>query len=90
MRPISPNTGHDEIMVAEDQLQYLPLAAAIVPTTDGGREMLMRYTFTPAERERIAEGDDLALTMPMRVFPHCLELWSDGLGRRYAIHTEGA
>jgi hypothetical protein len=85
VRPIS--TGFDgERIVAEEQLEYCPLPAFAYLDQDGTPVQLMRYTFTPAERAAIAAGDDLALSMPGLVAPHCLRLWGEELER----HAGGA
>lgn len=58
---IAPRTGADEITIAEDQLEYKPLVAAVYRTPEGAPMLLTRWTFTAEERERIAAGEDLYL-----------------------------
>jgi hypothetical protein len=65
MRPVSPRIeGLDEIMVAEDQHDYKPLAAALQPHTDGSTSRVCRWTFSDEERAAIARGEDLYFLTP--------------------------
>jgi hypothetical protein len=61
VRPISPDTGAPERVIAEEQEEYLPLPVAYytVDQMPGARMLLTRWTFTPEERLAIAEGADL-------------------------------
>lgn len=59
MRPVAPRTGAPEVMVAEHQEEYMPLAVALYDYTDGTRGLLTRWTFTPEERAAIAGGEDV-------------------------------
>ena len=59
MRMIGPRTGHEEITVAEDQLQYLPITVNRFTQADGSVIILTRWQPTPDERQRIANGEDL-------------------------------
>jgi hypothetical protein len=61
----APRTGADEITVAEEQLEYLPLTVAVYrypddhPDFPGVVYLLSRWSFTPAEREQLAKGEDI-------------------------------
>lgn len=63
MEPIKPELGlGPEIVIAEDQPQYLPLPAEAVRLSRRGVEALVvRFTFTPEERIKISLGEDLYL-----------------------------
>lgn len=63
MRPVAPRVGLPEVMIAEEQEEYLPLAGAPLEFDDGTKGMLTRWTFTPEERQAIAEGKDLYLIL---------------------------
>ncbi len=59
MRPIAPRIeGADEFVIAEEQLEYMPVTACLVQFDDE-LSRVCRWTFTPEERERIAAGEDL-------------------------------
>lgn len=59
-RPISPDTGAPELMIATDQHEYMELAAARYIDTELQTPILLtRWTFTDEERLAIAEGEDL-------------------------------
>ena len=60
---IAPRTGAPEITVAEDQLEYLPITMALYGDETGVKQMLSRWTFTPEERARIANGEDLYVAL---------------------------
>lgn len=62
MRPVSPRTGAPELMVAEEQEQYQPLAVAMYADDEGTIYRVTRWTFTPEERERIARGEDIYIS----------------------------
>lgn len=65
-RFISPNTGAPETVLAEDQLDYLPVSVAhYVDTEKGVRIMAVRISFSDKERLAIAEGEDIYITQLM-------------------------
>ena len=76
MRPIAPRIGFPEVMIAEEQEEYLPLAAAIVEHTDGSTSRVCRWTFTKEERQRIGAGEDIYFATPASVplTPHSLQV----------------
>lgn len=78
MRPIAPRFPDDpnirEVVIAEDQHEYRSLTGAIVTFPDGEVGVFARWTFTRAERERIAAGEDVYLYFPHRMAPHVLSL----------------
>jgi hypothetical protein len=61
MRPIAPRIyGAEEVTIAEEQHEYLPITAAIVHGEDGTVSRVCRWAFTDAEREEIFfKGADL-------------------------------
>lgn len=62
MRSIAPRTGADEVTVAEDQPEYLPITVALYAQPIGETAVLHRLTRwqpTPAERAAIAAGEDI-------------------------------
>lgn len=73
MRPIAPRlVGYDEITVAEDQPEYMPLAACILaatflPHADGSATRVCRWTFTPEERKQVAAGADIYFGSPAAI-----------------------
>lgn len=81
MRP--RNLGFDviggrEIMMAEDQLDLIPIAATVaVAEGDDFPTYWMRWTLSQEERQRIAAGEDLTISMPHGVHPYTLRLLRD-------------
>ena len=78
MRAIAPRIGKaEEVTLAENQLEYMPLVAAVFDRLRGGKTYVTRWTPTDDERKRIAKGEDIyvaqflptneTLFMPMRV-----------------------
>lgn len=60
MRSVSPNIeGAEEFVIAEDQLEYMPVVACLVQFGNDPITRVIRYTLTPEERKQIAEGEDL-------------------------------
>lgn len=59
MRPISPNTGAPEKVIAEQQEQYMPISVARYIDDNKIVHLLTRWTLTPAEREAVAKGEDI-------------------------------
>lgn len=59
MRPVSPNTGAPESVVAEEQDEYMPLSVARYVQEDGVLHLLTRWTLTPEERDAVAKGEDI-------------------------------
>lgn len=90
MRCVAPRTGAPEVMVAENQEEYLTVTVAIHHNPDGaGRYLLTRWTFTPEERDRIAKGEDLYVAQlnfgsPMTPINACVGpgWWAED-GKRY-------
>lgn len=75
MRPVAPRLRDlDEVMIAEEQEEFMPLAAALQPHTDGSRSVICRWTLTDEERTRIGAGEDIYIAMPQSVFPHSLSV----------------
>ena len=84
MRTIRPSVGLNspeleaaERTVAEDQLEYAPVVA--LTTEDNGESWtVVRWTLTDEERQRVASGEDIAVTFPGgAVMPHSLRLMMD-------------
>jgi hypothetical protein len=65
MNPVSPVIpGHEEIpehVFAADQPEYLPLPAVIVPGPNG--EVITRWKMTDEEKELLAKGGDIYLSL---------------------------
>lgn len=61
MHMVAPRTGALEVTLAEDQLEYKPLVAAVYETEAGARVLLTRWRFSDEDRARIAAGEDLYL-----------------------------
>lgn len=75
MRPIAPRIdGADEITIAEEQHEYMPLTAAIVRHDDESVQRVCRWTFTSEERARIAAGEDIyfGTRASIQLTPHWL------------------
>lgn len=90
MRMIAPRTGAHEITLAEDQLEYKPLVAAVYVRPDFGNApmLLTRWTFTEEERAAIAAGEDLYLGV--LTFGQPLQPLSVQVGPAGYIVEEGA
>lgn len=78
MRPIAPKfPDHPQIEerpIAEEQLEYKTIIGARVYFDDGSVQVFARWTFTPEERERIANGEDVYISFPKYMAPHSVEL----------------
>jgi len=63
MKPISPIRGmeEEEVTYAKDQPEYQQLPTLKSSVRDGRGKIMMRWEFTKAEREAIADGADLYL-----------------------------
>jgi len=88
---IAPRTGAEEITIAEDQLEYSPLVAAVYAHAAYGNApfLLTRWTFTDEERAAIAAGEDLylgVLTFGQPLQPLSLQVGPQG----YLAPQEGS
>jgi hypothetical protein len=63
MHMVAPRTGADEITIAEDQLEYKPLVVAVYQTPQGVPVLLTRWRLTEEERQLVAAGEDLYLSV---------------------------
>jgi hypothetical protein len=65
MRMVAPRTGAVEISIAEEQLEYKPLVAAMYqnPAYGGALTLLTRWRLTEEEKARVAAGEDLYLSV---------------------------
>lgn len=82
MRMVAPRTGAPEVTIAEDQVEYLPVTAAVYEI-DGVRTLLTRWRMDDAERERLAAGEDIYLavmTFGNPLQPISLQVGPDGYG----------
>jgi len=59
MKPVSPNTGAPELTFAADQPQYIPVSVAVYDYPPLSRGLLTRWSLTPEERTRVANGEDI-------------------------------
>jgi hypothetical protein len=71
MRTIAPRTGAPEQVIAEEQEEYQPVTVGLYTFLDqpGSMGVLLRYTFTKEEREKLARGEDLYI---MQLYPQGL------------------
>jgi hypothetical protein len=62
---VAPRLGEEfpEIAIAEEQLEYKTLTASPVLFDDGSLGLITRWAFTVEEKERVARGEDLFLTI---------------------------
>ena len=60
-RPVIEGLEAHEVVFAEHQSEYVPLRALV--STDHGRRAMSRWTLTPEQRQAIADGADLFLTL---------------------------
>jgi hypothetical protein len=83
MRPIAPRLNHpaaDELSVAEEQEEFKTITMARVAYGDGTHAMVGRWTLTPEERKRVADGEDIYVTFPTHTFPHTISLRPEWAG----------
>ncbi|MGV3707974.1 MAG: hypothetical protein ACO1Q7_03970 [Gemmatimonas sp.] len=59
MRMLAPRTGHPEITVAEDQLEYLPITVNVIAHDNDTKTIVTRWQPSAEERQRIADGEDI-------------------------------
>jgi UDP-N-acetyl-D-mannosaminuronic acid transferase (WecB/TagA/CpsF family) len=64
MRTISPNlVGIPEVVIAEEQHEYKTMiGGAAVSSEDNMPIMICRWRLTPAERQKLIDGEDLWTT----------------------------
>ena len=62
-RAIAPRVGCPEIMLAEDQEEYLDVCVAVVPYSDGSTGIMTRWRLSDVERDKIAAGEDIYLSL---------------------------
>lgn len=74
MRWIPPGTGAQEIVLAEDQLEYAPLTVAAYTNSKypGSKMLVARVRLNVTERKQVADGEDLFISEL---------LWPDGEGK---------
>jgi hypothetical protein len=60
-RPIVDGLDHLEVVYAKNQPEYLPLRTLCSGSPD--RRVTSRWTLTPDQREAVAEGADIFLTL---------------------------
>ncbi len=62
MRPIAPRiAGLEEVTIAEEQLEFAPITAALLRSEHGPAhdERICRWTLSEHDRARIAAGEDV-------------------------------
>ncbi len=77
MRTIAPRIeGAEEFTIAEEQPEYMPVVACLVQFGDGSIVRILRWTFNPEERQRIAAGEDIFFGTPasIQLTPHWLRV----------------
>lgn len=62
-RPVAPRVGFPEIMLAEEQEEYLTCCVAQVTYNDGSRALMTRWRLSDEERAKIADGEDIYLSL---------------------------
>lgn len=64
MRFIAPRTGAEEVNLAEDQLEYMPVVVAVYMNSNypGAKMLLTRVRLDSFDKARIAVGDDLFIS----------------------------
>lgn len=63
MRPVSPDIGWPEAVAGENELEHSPLPVAFVEHPEGMQSVVSRWRLTPEEREAVAVGADLFVTV---------------------------
>jgi len=63
MRPISPNTGAEERVFAEEQAEYAPMSYALYDGPEKTVRLLSRWRLSDEDRARVAMGDDLYICL---------------------------
>ncbi len=70
--------GLDEVMIAEEQEEYLTICAAICPYETGEHGIITRWRLTEEERQRVMDGEDIYLNILTRergsMPPVCLDV----------------
>lgn len=62
MTPVSPvllNSDLPEVVLGENQPEYIPLPAAVIPSVT--QTMVTRWRLSESERQQIANGHDIVL-----------------------------
>ncbi len=62
-RAVAPRVGFPEIMLADDQEEYLTTCAAVVTYEDQTTAVMTRWRLTDEERQKIANGEDIYLSL---------------------------
>lgn len=62
-RPIAPRVGLPEVMLAEEQPEYLTVCVAMVTYTDGTQGIMTRWKLSDEEKAKIAAGEDIYLSL---------------------------
>ena len=62
-RAIAPRVGCPEIMLAEEQEDYLTVCVAMVAYNDGTVGAMTRWVLSDEERAQVAAGEDVYLTL---------------------------
>lgn len=88
MYMVAPRTGAKEVTLAEDQLEYKPLVAAVYrhPEHDG-IILLTRWRLTDEDKERILKGEDIYLsvmTFGQPLQPIAIQVGPDGWEGQHA------
>jgi len=63
MRVVSPDIGFPEVTLAEEQLEYMAMTAALVPHDDGTVGVVSRWRLSDEDLEALASGSDLYLVL---------------------------
>lgn len=65
MHMVAPRTGAPEVTIAENQVEYKPVVAALYvhPQFGNAPVLLTRWRLNDEDRRRIAEGGDLYISL---------------------------
>ena len=62
-RTVAPRVGCPEVMLAEEQTEYLTCCVALVTYSDGTTGTMTRWKLDDEERAKIAAGEDIYLAL---------------------------
>lgn len=63
MRAVAPRLGLHEVTLAEDQQEYIPITVGVARFADGSTSVTSRWRLTDEEKQRIANGEDVYVTL---------------------------
>lgn len=87
VRAVAPRLGLPEVMMAEEQEEYMTLCVSPIQYEDGSSGVITRWRLDDEDRRRIAAGEDIFLTL--LTFGHPMPPVAIQVGPPWAI-DEGA